>query len=90
MQLDFKSESNMKTFNGQRQRILDALLKGKEIPAIDLHKIGSGNNNGFCASLSRRISEIRDEGYDVICRKENHDGKTHTFYTLIQQFKLEQ
>jgi hypothetical protein len=70
---------------GQRQRILDRLLAGYEVPAVELHRIGSGKENGYCASLTRRISEIRDEGYDVICRKEMVDGTMHTFYTLVIQ-----
>jgi len=36
--------------------------KGKEIQAVVLHRIGSGKENGFCASLSRRISDIRAYG----------------------------
>jgi hypothetical protein len=54
---------------GQRQRILERLKQGGEVPAIELHRIGSGKENGFCASLTRRISEIREAGFFVDCRK---------------------
>lgn len=56
---------------------------GEEIPAVTLHQIGSNKPNGFCASLSRRISDIRDAGYEVYCRRETQpDGVVHTYYTM--------
>ena len=71
--------------SGQRARILERLLQGGEVPAVELHQIGSGKERGYCASLTRRISEIRDEGFDVVCRKETVEGQVHTFYTLVKQ-----
>jgi len=73
--------------NGQTQRILQHLYanKGREVASVDLHRIGSGKDNGFCASLSRRISDIRELGYTVDCRKEMQDGELHTFYTLTER-----
>lgn len=71
------------TRDGQIQRILERLQQGDEIPAIELHRAGSGKEHGFCASLSRRISDLRDAGHVVHCRKERQpDGTLHTFYTL--------
>ena len=70
---------------GQRARILQRLLHGDEVAAVELHRIGSGKENGYCASLTRRISEIRDAGYIVRCREERENGQIHTFYTLIEQ-----
>lgn len=80
----------MKQFEGQRQRIFDALKSGNEIAAVELHRIGSGKENGWCASFSRRISEIRAqlklESKDVVCRKEIHDGQLQTFYKIVSCF----
>ena len=74
------------TTHGQRQRILDHLLVSGEVPAVVLHRIGSGKENGWCSSFSRRISEIREQGFDVRCRKETQpNGQMHTFYTLVKQ-----
>lgn len=57
--------------------------KGVEVPAVDLHRIGSGKQNGFCASLSRRISDLRAMGYNITCRKETQkNGQIHSFYTM--------
>lgn len=74
------------SYRSQKSRIKQRLLHGDEVPSIELHRIGSGKEHGFCASLTRRISEIRDEGYNVICRKKiNAEGQVHTFYTLVLQ-----
>ncbi len=67
---------------GQRHRILERLLQGDEVRAVVLHRIGSGKEHGFVASLSRRISDIRSMGYSVTMRDEYHGQVRHTFYTL--------
>lgn len=75
----------MKIRTGQTQRILEYLLlvPNEDVPAITLHQIGSGKENGFCASLSRRISDIRAMGYDVVkSRDETKNGQRHTWYKL--------
>ena len=72
--------------DGQSKRILARLLANadKDVPAIDLHTAGSGSNNGFCASLSRRISDLRAAGHNVIVsRDEKVNGQRHTWYRLI-------
>ena len=73
----------------QTKRILDLLLehKGREVPSVDLHRAGSPSGNGFCGSLSRRISDIRELGYTVDCRKEQVGQQIHTFYTLTENLK---
>ena len=78
------------SFNSQTTRILETLLanKGREVASVDLHRAGSGKENGYCASFSRRISDIRALGYHVQCRKEMQpDGQMHTFYTLTEELK---
>lgn len=73
------------THSGQRQRILDRLKQGGEVSALDLHRIGSGKPHGFVASLSRRVADIRDMGFTVICRRETINGQVHTFYTMLTE-----
>ena len=71
--------------NGQSQRILKHLLEhpNKDVSAVDLHRIGSGKENGWCASLSRRVSDIRDLGYDLVKSKDKTVcGQRHTWYRL--------
>ena len=70
---------------GQSSRIFACLNynHGKEISATVLHNVGSSRGRGFCASLSRRISDIRDLGHHVQCRREVVDGQTRTFYTML-------
>lgn len=73
------------THHGQRQRILDRLMLGGRVPMPDLHRIGSGKETGFCASLTRRITEIREQGFVVICHKRTaSDGQIQTEYELIK------
>lgn len=74
----------MNSKQGQSARIRQYLFDhwGEEIPAVVLHRIGSGKPNGWCASLSRRISDLRDGCYDVRCRREVVNGQHQTYYTL--------
>jgi len=74
-----------KNKNGQKIRILKYLLKHKnrEVAAIDLQRAGSGSEYGWCASLSRRISDIRSMGFRLEKTRDVWDnGKRFTFYTL--------
>jgi hypothetical protein len=73
-----------KTHDGQTSRILQGLVeaKGSEIGGMELSRIGSGKPQGWTASFSRRISDIRKLGYDVVCRSETADGIRHTFYRI--------
>ena len=74
--------------NGQAQRILDYLWcnKDQDVSALVLHRIGSGMGiagNGFCASLSRRISDLRAQGHNVtVSRSEVVNGQRRTWYRL--------
>ena len=71
--------------NGQTSRILKYLLKRKnrEVSALDLHHVGSGSEYGWCASLSRRISDIRAMGFHLEKTRDVWDnGQRFTFYTL--------
>ena len=70
---------------GQRQRILARLLSGDEVNGAELSRIGSGNPLGWTASFSRRISDIRKQGYEISCRKERQpDGSLWTFYRITR------
>lgn len=63
-----------------------AHLKAKpneDVPAVELHRVGSGKENGFCASLSRRVSDIRQMGFDLIVSIDRRmAGQRQTFYKL--------
>ena len=68
----------------QTTRILAHLLdhRGDEVSALTLHKHGSGKPMGFVASLSRRISDARENGWHITCRSEWVNGQRQTYYTL--------
>jgi len=73
----------MKNTFGQTWRLLRhfQLNPNQDIPALDLHKAGSGHEYGWCASITRRISDIRKMGFKVeVSRDEWHDGQRNTWY----------
>lgn len=72
----------MKT-ESQAARILARLKQGGRVPMVELSRIGSGKPDGWVASFSKRISELRASGATIICHEERHDGTRHTFYELI-------
>lgn len=80
-----KRHHNAPLSSSRIQSIIAALRKAgsRGLTTLKLHRIGSGKSNGFCASLTRRISEIRDMGYAVICHKKTVKGILHTEYELI-------
>lgn len=56
----------------------------EDIPALDLHVIGSNKDYGFCASLSRRISDLRAIGMNIILsRDERVNNQRRTWYKFI-------
>ena len=69
------------TEDTQCEKLL-ALLKSKPIVGLpeilDLH----------IASHTRRISDLRKQGYDIICHDEYVDGQRHTKYELRGQRQL--
>lgn len=70
---------------GQRERILQRLKQGGRVPMPLLQSIGSGKEHGFVASFTRRISEIRKQGYNVVChRTTTPDGVIQTEYELVE------
>ena len=72
--------------NSQTSRILQHLIDriDLDVPSVDLQRVGSGKENGWCASFTRRISDIRKLGYNVIKSKEESvNGQRHTFYKII-------
>lgn len=74
------------TQSSQTSRILAALLaaKGEEVSRAELSRIGSGKDNGWCASLSRRISDIRKLGHPVRCKKQTVEGQVQSRYYIVQ------
>ena len=65
----------------QCMRLL-ALLQSRSLVSLpeilDLH----------IASHTRRISDLRKQGYDIICHDEYVDGQRHTKYELRGQRQL--
>jgi len=67
----------------QAQRIAEHFRNHPEqdIPAPELHRIGSGKEYGYCASFTRRITECRELGMNIILsRDERIDGQRQTAY----------
>ena len=58
----------------QRQRILERLIAGGEVPSPELARISLQ----YCA----RISELREAGFVIISRVEIHAGVKHGFFQL--------
>lgn len=72
--------------NGQTQRIIEYLKQfpNQDVAVVTLHAVGSGKEHGFCASLSRRISDCRALGHDVrVCRDEWVGTQRRTWYKLV-------
>jgi hypothetical protein len=77
---------------GQTYKIFSHLQSnpGVDIPALDLHKIASGHEYGFCASLSRRISDCRALGMNVIVSRDEYvDGQRQTWYRYVPRNKVQ-
>jgi len=77
---------------GQTQRILEHLLAhpNLDVQAVVLHRIGSGKEQGFCASLSRRISDLRAMGHNVVkSRDEVVNGQRQTWYRYVAPVQRE-
>lgn len=52
-----------------------------------LHVEASGKPNGYCGSLSRRISDLRKLGLDVRKSRDERDkaGQRYTWYRLVKE-----
>jgi hypothetical protein len=49
-----------------------------------LHRIGSKSLTGFCCSFTRRISDLRKMGLNIVKTKDEYvDGQRNTAYTNI-------
>jgi hypothetical protein len=67
--------------NKQSERILKALQATTEPVAMpELSRIGSGKDNGWCASFTRRISDLREAGHDIVVSGPHN----RTCYKLIR------
>lgn len=69
----------------QGERMLQALqASAMPLSAAALSRIGSGKPDGWTASFTKRISELRSRGFEV--RKVvdlRVDGQRHTSYQLF-------
>lgn len=69
----------------QSHRILSKLKSahGRFVPMPTLSRIGSGKRNGWCASFTKRVSELRNDGHVIQVRDEYKRGQRHTAYALV-------
>lgn len=68
----------------QAARILARLQQGGRVPMPELSRYASGKPDGWVASFSKRISDLRCEGHTIICHEFRINGARHTFYELIK------
>jgi hypothetical protein len=67
--------------NKQSERILKALQAAKEPIAMpELSRTGSGKPDGWCASFTRRISDLRAAAHNIVVSGTSN----RTFYKLIK------
>lgn len=72
---------SLKTRQGNRLMAVFRNNPNEDISMPVLNRIASGSKNGFCASLSRRISDLRAAGWNIIkSRDEWHAGRRETHY----------
>jgi hypothetical protein len=66
----------------QNDRIKQCLLDSPfaKIPAPVLHNAAAVKPYGYCGSLSRRISDLRESGMDIVMSDEYEGRERHTFY----------
>lgn len=73
--------------NAQSRRMADAFRAAPDtdISSVDLHRIGSGKENGWLASFSRRISDLRAQNLNVVKSIDKVVlGQRQTSYRLIK------
>jgi hypothetical protein len=51
----------------------------------ELSRAGSGKPDGFCASFTRRISDLRDDGHVILMTMQICGNVRHTFYELYKR-----
>mgnify|MGYP003347780036 CR=1 FL=1 len=72
--------------NGQTFRLAQMFRDqpNVEIPAPELHRAASGKQQGYCGSLSRRISDLRMTGMNIEKTRDEYVGtERHTAYTYV-------
>jgi hypothetical protein len=74
----------MRNTFGQTWRLLKHFQSNpnQDLPAYELHKVGAGHEYGWCASITRRISDLRKMGLNVIVSRDERDsqGQRQTWY----------
>jgi hypothetical protein len=85
-------EGKKRSVLSKQGKAILALFESKPdemIPAVELHRVASGKEHGFAASLSRRISDLRDLGYNIVkTLDERVEGQRRTGYSLIKNHDL--
>ena len=68
----------------KRLKLLFESNPNVEIGLVELHRVGSGSPYGFCSSLSRRISDLRETGLNIQKTTDVRvDGQRRTRYTNV-------
>jgi hypothetical protein len=72
---------SLKTRQGNRLLAVFRNHPNEDLSAATLSRIASGKKNGWCASFTRKISDLRQLGYNIIkSRDEWHAGRRETHY----------
>ena len=79
----------MPTTKGQTARLADFFRENPNVEhsAVVLHRVGAGNPEGWCASLSRRLSDLRAAPYSlniVKTKDETVNNQRQTGYTYFE------
>ena len=70
-------------FRSQRMIVLEKLDRA-EGTWLDMPTLMCVGRNGFIASLTKRLSELRALGHNIENRKEYKDGQIHSYYRLVR------
>jgi hypothetical protein len=71
---------------GQTGRIYKFLAErpNVEVSSVELHRVGSGKENGWCNSISRRVSDCRSLGMTLVKTREIIvSGSRQTYYKNV-------
>ena len=75
----------------KRMALLFLAMPDTDISAINLHREGSGKPNGFLASFSRRISDLRAQGMNIVKSVDKIvSGQRQTAYRYVKDVELYQ
>lgn len=89
-EISAKPKAKHSIHSRQGERMAKAFIDAPDtdIPAVELHRIGSGKPNGFLASFSRRISDLRSQNLNIVKSVDKIvDGIRHTSYRYVKNIE---